>query len=279
MLKHAYSCHHLLKQMFDFIPNGTNVGAQIDLLLDSRLKIWVLIPISIVMVTTGIIKQYILFLIGPKYRGYARTKITELQYVIRAQMLLANGSNIDSESYQMKKDELIKDLTQGKYIAKTNDDANGTAAVNPFNDPNMSDNLMNMAKGNLANFIPQTIIMWWVNYFFSGMLLMKLPFPLTPRFKEMLQSGIMTVDLDVRWVSAISWYFISALGVNPLISLITGYDDMSLQQLQLPQTELLGGAGQPQPVAVMNNMANELTMSPYTSCFDDIESRVLKMYS
>lgn len=265
--------------MFDFIPNGRNVGAEIDLPLDSRLKTWVLIPISVVMIATGIIKQYVLFLIGPKYRGHARTKLTELQYVMKAQALLANGANIDEESYQMKKDELVKVLTQGKYIAKTNDDPNSVAAVNPFNDPHMTDNLMNMAKGNLANFIPQTIIMWWVNYFFNGMLLMKLPFSLTPRFKEMLQSGIMTDDLDVRWVSAISWYFISALGVNPLISLITGYDDLSLQQSQIPQVELLGGAGQPQPQAVMNNLANELTMSPHISCFDDIESRILNMYA
>jgi len=50
----------------------------------------------------------------------------------------------------------------------------------------------------------------WITYFFSGFIVVKLPFPLTVRFKAMLQRGIETNDMDVSWVSSLSWYFVWA---------------------------------------------------------------------
>lgn len=51
---------------------------------------------------------------------------------------------------------------------------------------------------------------------------MKLPFPLTPQFKSMLQSGVGTRDLDVRWVSSLSWYFLTLFGLQPVYNFILG---------------------------------------------------------
>lgn len=61
----------------------------------------------------------------------------------------------------------------------------------------------------------------------------KLPFPLTLGFKSMLQRGIQTPDMDVRWVSSLSWYFLNFFGLNGLYRIILGGDeggslDMSL---------------------------------------------------
>lgn len=54
---------------------------------------------------------------------------------------------------------------------------------------------------------------------------MKLPFPLTPQFKAMLQSGVGTIDLDVRWVSSLSWYFLTLFGLQPVYNFILGGDN------------------------------------------------------
>lgn len=51
---------------------------------------------------------------------------------------------------------------------------------------------------------------------------MKLPFPLTYGFKAMLQRDVATPDMDVRYVSALSWYFLNLLGLNGVFRLILG---------------------------------------------------------
>lgn len=53
----------------------------------------------------------------------------------------------------------------------------------------------------------------------------KLPFPLTIRFKSMLQSGVMTRDLDVQWVSSLSWYFLNLMGLQSVFGFILGSDN------------------------------------------------------
>ena len=58
----------------------------------------------------------------------------------------------------------------------------------------------------------------------------KLPFPLTLGFKSMLQRGIETPDMDVRWVSSLSWYFLNFFGLNGLYRLILGGDNCACFQ-------------------------------------------------
>ncbi|CAI4564232.1 AQG_2a_G0031760.mRNA.1.CDS.1 [Saccharomyces cerevisiae] len=276
---------HLQQLLFNRIDKTTSSIQQArapQMLLDDQLKYWVLLPISIVMVLTGVLKQYIMTLITGSSANEAqpRVKLTEWQYLQWAQLLIGNGGNLSSDAFAAKKEFLVKDLTEERHLAKAKqqDGSQAGEVPNPFNDPNMSNAMMNMAKGNMASFIPQTIIMWWVNHFFAGFILMQLPFPLTAKFKEMLQTGIICQDLDVRWVSSISWYFISVLGLNPVYNLIGLNDqDMGIQAgIGGPQ----GPQGPPQSQVdkAMHAMANDLTIIQHETCLDNVEQRVLKQY-
>lgn len=104
-------------------------------------------------------------------------------------------------------------------------DNKGKPPANPMTDPAAMDGMMNMMKGNMTMMIPQTLIMSWINAFFSGFVVLRLPFPLTPKFKSMLQSGVQTRDLDVRWVSSISLYFLCMFGLQSVFIYILGSDN------------------------------------------------------
>jgi hypothetical protein len=53
----------------------------------------------------------------------------------------------------------------------------------------------------------------------------RLPFVLTNRFKAMLQRGIETPDMDVTWVSSLSWYFLNLFGLQGVFALLLGEEN------------------------------------------------------
>jgi hypothetical protein len=114
-----------------------------------------------------------------------------------------NLHQIPFSSFLSRKNYLTAAYKRGEFLK--NPELAGQPAPNPMTDPAGMDQMMAMLKGNMAMIVPQTLIMGWINAFFSGFVIMKLPFPLTVRFKSMLQSGVATRDLDVRWVSSLSW--------------------------------------------------------------------------
>jgi hypothetical protein len=96
----------------------------------------------------------------------------------------------------------------------------------------------------------------------------KLPFPLTPQFKQMLQAGVGTRDLDVRWVSSLSWYFLTLFGLQPVYNFILGSNNAA---------NPMGGADDPDKI--FNAEAENLEVIDHWCVLDGVEDRLLAKFA
>ena len=60
----------------------------------------------------------------------------------------------------------------------------------------------------------------FVNYFFAGFILGKVPFPLSPSFRPMLQRGIDLPSLEVAYFTSLSYYILLLFGLRGIFTLM-----------------------------------------------------------
>ena len=81
------------------------------------------------------------------------------------------------------------------------------------------DMMTGMMKQQLGGLGPQLALGAFVNFFFRGFILGKLPFSLSPKFRSMLQSGIDLPSLDVAYLSSLSFYMLLLFGSRGVMML------------------------------------------------------------
>lgn len=118
------------------------------------------------MVLTGVLRHYasVLMATNPKKADIK---------AIREQRALAHGANLRNnyhvlsrKAFETRRDFLIDGFESGAYLK--NPQQKGQAPANPLSDPNAMEGMMGMMKNNMAMIVPNTLIMSWVNAFFSG---------------------------------------------------------------------------------------------------------------
>jgi len=99
----------------------------------------------------------------------------------------------------------------------------------------------------------------------------------------MLQRGIETPDMDVRWVSSLSWYFLNFFGLNGLYRLILGDDNSADSSRDMAASPFAGGGAVAGPQdynklfkAEKDNL--EFSEGLHNWVGKDVEKRVLRKY-
>ncbi|KAK3101990.1 hypothetical protein FSP39_007956 [Pinctada imbricata] len=238
-----------------------------ELLLDSNIRVWVFLPIVIITFLTGIIRHYVTILLTSEKKTELQ-QVTDSHALIRSRILRENGKYIPKQGFLMRK-SFFNNTETGYFKTEKRE----STAKNPMTDPSM---MTDMLKGNVTNVLPMIIIGGWINWAFSGFLTTKVPFPLTLRFKPMLQRGVELASLDASWVSSASWYFLNVFGLRSLYTLILGQDNAADQTKAMQ--EQMSGAGMmtpPDPMKAFKAEWEALEVSNPQWCLQGVEEELI----
>merc|ERR1719272_1278412 len=240
----------------------------VGIVLDPQIRDWVLIPIVTVMFLVGVLRDRVTRLLRSEQKGKVEN-VQQASVLAKSKMLRMHSGFIPEESFRMRKKFLIdKHLSQGK-------EKNPADALQMMNDPSM---FMDMMKKNMVMVVPQMAMMGWVSYFFSGFIVGKLPFPLTDRFKMMLQRGVELSSLDVTYVSSLSLYILTLFGLRGILMIALGPND-DADDTKLMQQQMQGGMNaQAQDMKkIFEGEIKQLNMVEWESSLVNLETRVMNL--
>lgn len=268
------------------------------MLLDPEIRDWVLFPIMAVMFLIGMLRHYLTLIFNQPTNSKsssvkaARKAIREQQALQRTIRLRHNANHIPSAAFEARRDYLSAEIEAGKFLKQQSSvnqpglsDLFTNAANNPdqppqlppqLQDPEQYEVMMDGMKKNMLMLVPQMLIMGWITAFFSGFVVIKLPMPLTVRFKSMLQTGIVAADMDVSWVSSLSWYFVNLFGLKGVFSLLLGQDNQSATAMMTPASQMQQTPQAPDMAKVFQSERDSLSLVKHSCILNGIEDRTIR---
>lgn len=205
-----------------------------DLLIDPNIRLWVFLPIVIITFLVGVLRNYVTILLMSTKKVDLQ-QIQDSQALIRARRLRESGAYLPKSSFLMRR-HYFNNAENGYLTLAKN---RPSTQPNPMNDPTM---MSDMLKNNLTNMLPTILIGGWINWTFSGFVTTRVPFPLTLRFKPMLQRGIELASLNSSWVSSASWYFLNVFGLRGIYTLVLGENNAADHTRGIVQDQMSGAA-------------------------------------
>lgn len=217
------------------------------LLLDPNIRDWVVLPLLGIMIVTGLLRQSISILFMNSktkipvvsQRGqYLCKQISKWKYVGYHYMSYSQFS-IHYHMIISHLEQEIQSIEQEKKRKEEEGDQDAAAASSSDPMADMMANPMKMMGGNMFFMVQNMVMMQGIQHFFSGFILLKVPFPLTVGFKHMFQKGIHEMsDLEPSYVSSISWYFLLMYGLGSFFKLIRSMPPLEQKEYDALQEKL-----------------------------------------
>lgn len=118
------------------------------------------------MIQTGVLRHYASVLLATQPKKLDVRAMREQRYLGRGVTLRTNYHVLSQKAFENRRENLIAGYESGAYLKDP--DSKGQPPANPLSDPSAMDGMMGMMKNNMAMIIPNTLIMSWINAFFSG---------------------------------------------------------------------------------------------------------------
>ena len=312
------------------------------LVLDPDIRDWVVLPLFVIIIVTGLIRQSVSNYMNvttqtrvpiPLYVQRVQSILTSSTYVrFQYKSMIMNRIITSSQQFQQYKNYRMTLLQNEMIYIQTLKDNNATAAgtdtfsatttttttppqspaaaaADPMMDMMMK-NPMSLMGNNMIFMVQNMIMMQGIQHFFSGFILLQVPFSLTIGFKSMFQKGVMDLpNLSSSYVSSVSWYFLVLYGLRSFLSLLIGtipfeqkeqdmyvqqslgyqnppnptssngkqdYDSLiKLLQNEMDHLELFMVPPPPPPPQLLNNNNNNIHMGEYDQGNNNVEQRLL----
>ena len=161
-----------------FVPGLIHTSPDVSLLLDTGIRNFVLIPILfIVLIRTRLISN-ISSLVQSKPKLTTIERIKHVQSVRRSKRTRSNCYWIENSSFAKRRRYLTTTaLKEVKKEKKKDPRAGGN--VDDMN------SAMSMMKGNTIGYMFNFGFMMWINSFFTGFILLRLPFTVTETLRPL----------------------------------------------------------------------------------------------
>lgn len=257
-------------------------GTPQNLVLDSDIRDWVVLPLLVIMIAAGLLRHFMGILLKGTPKKIPRIEQRSKMLLRRAATLRSGASNFISKSKWEARRAYLCDKEDGylreeaDWAIDEKDQAPPDATVDPMNPMAMMDGM----KGQMAFMVQNMVMMNGISHFFKGFILLKVPFPLTRGFKLMFQRGLDLQTLDTSYVSSVSWYFLVMFGLRSFFRMVIGDPSQEEQEDTARQMQLglhmTAGPQQFDAPKVLRAEADNLEMiSKKTSELDTVEKRLL----
>ena len=245
------------------------------LVLDPDIRDWVVLPLFVIIIVTGLIRQSV-----SNYMNVTTQQRVPIPlHVLRVQSLIASSSYLRLQYKSLITNHIITSSQQFQQYIKyrmallrhetmylqalkdaadsnnNNNNADGspssTAAppVDPMMDMMMK-NPMSLMGNNMIFMVQNMVMMQGIQHFFSGFILLQVPFSLTIGFKSMFQKGVVDLpNLSSSYVSSVSWYFLVLYGLRSFLSLLIGTVPYEQKEQDMFVQQSMGYQNPPNPTA------------------------------
>lgn len=243
-----------------------------ELVLDQAVRDWVLIPLTLSVVLMMVLRQYITKLVsGSPEKGKVDPKeLREKQLIARSNMLRGSHGYIPEAAFHERRNFFINKDT-GALLKKSE---SRSAQEQLMSNPDM---MMGMMKGQITGFLPQIAMGMFVNYFFAGFILGKVPFQLSPSFRPMLQRGIELPSLDVTYFTSLSFYILLLFGLRGVFMLVFREETVDDTQMYEKQMAAFGGNQMVDIQKAFDSERAALNVTPYKGNLDSVEASTAEL--